>query len=527
MRIYFTEIEIKGESAMELLLDKKKNDNLKKIGCGSALHEENTEIIVPDQSPDIMRIIKGTANVFVKDKEPREEKLSVSGNVKGCVLYVAEGEMRMRKIEVLLPFSHTFDIASLASSSRVFLKAALRSFDVREINPRKISVRAGIELSYCAFDAASSEICIGAFEADNYGICTKSSEVTDYRPKVIKEKSFSINDDIELTGESIDMSSLLSSSVNLLGTETKIVGNKAILKGVCDVEYMYETEDGMVFGEEAKLPFSQILDIDGMEESDDVEVSLSVSSFSVEPQFDASGKARYMTVDISAEADISVYEKVCISALCDAYSTMYETAVEKKKVETSRFVERSSKRVPVSVTIEAGNGIKRILDASVSALPAVKRKEEGKDVLSSDAAVSVIYIGEDDGIYSATRRVPIICPAELCSDHAYEATVSVKGKGYSIGAGNEINVRFFTDFDIDETEYEEKYVVDAISVDTESLRCGENTPSVTLRRVTEPCEVWSLAKEYATTAEEIKVANGLSEDVIQASGRMVLIPVKK
>ncbi len=509
---------------MELLLDNKKSEYMRRVATGSAIHEENTEIIVSDRSPDIMRIVRGAGNVFLRDKEARDGKLSVEGNIKGVVLYIADGEQNVRKLDVAMPFFHTFDAEDVTSDSKVIVKTCLRTFDMREINPRKVSVRASVEISYRAYEASEQVICGGVIDGEKYGVCTRKCKVYSYRPIIIRDKSFSISDDIEFSGDETDMSSILLGEVSLLPTETKIIGNKSILKGIADVSYVYAAEDGSIHSDERELPFSQILDIEGMEDSHELEVELAVTGLDFDPQYDASGSARYMTVSITAEANAIVYEQTEADAVEDAYSTMYDFNIEKRNLPVAKYIEKFEKRVPVSETVETGSGVKRVLDVSASLFPPVKRRENESEVISSDAVISVMYIGEDDLVYNASRRIPVVCPIELSKDHSYEASSRIRGRGYSLGHDNEINVRFFADFDIVETEVGSASVVSAMSVDAEKSGDGRRTSSITIKRMPRECDVWSVAKEHSTTVGEIAVANGIPEEGCIPRGRMLLIP---
>ncbi|MBR3848570.1 MAG: DUF3794 domain-containing protein [Oscillospiraceae bacterium] len=509
---------------MELLLDKKKCEYMKKIAQGSVIHEENTEIIVSDRSPDVVRIVRSFADVFVTDKEARDGKLSITGNVKGVVLYMAEGERCLRKIDVSMPFFHVFDADGVTPDSKLAARIHLRSFEVREVNPRKLAVRANIDISYRAYERSERTICFDVCDGEEYGICVRHRDVYGYSPIMMRDKSFAVSDDIELSGEGMEMSSILLGTATLSQNETKIIGNKAVLKGIAEINYVYETENGTVNCDGYEMPFSQILDIEGMEESHELEIGLSVSGIDFDPQYDASGKARYMTVSITADALVTVYEKFEDKVIDDVYSTKFETDVKYNSLTSERYITREEKRVPVTETVQTGSGVKKVLDVSVSVFPPVRRREEEREFISSDASVTVMYIGEDDLIYSASRRVPVICPVELSENHTYEVSSKIRGKGYSVGTGNEINVRFFTDFAITETEVMTVSAISEISADTESLRHGEKAPGVTVKRVERECDVWSLAKEHGASVEEICIANNISDSDYIAEGRMILIP---
>ena len=509
---------------MELLLEKKKSEYMQSVARGSATCEENTEIIVSDKSPDIARIVRGIGTVFLKDKEVRNGKIAAEGTVKGAVLYVAEGEKNVRKLDVTMPFFCTAAVDGLSPESRVSVRAHLRSFDVREVNPRKVAIRASVEITYRAYERGESDICGGAQDSEKYGICERKHMISDFRPIEVCEKSFSVSDDIEFSGDDTDMSEILFGDARLSLSETKIIGNKSILKGAADVKYVYTLSDGSIHSAERELPFSQIIDIEGMDEEHELDVEIAVTGVGFDTQYDASGEARYMTVSITAIAYASVYEKTEVEVLADAYSTMYDYEVEKRSIRVSKFVEKFEKRVPVSESIETGSGVKRVVDASVAILPPVRRREETGEVISSDAVVSVMYISEGDEVLCATRKIPVICPMELSEGHSFDTSARVRGCTHSLGHNDEINVRFLVDFSVLETEDGSASVVSVMNIDTENADDARRAGGITIKRVNETCDVWSLAREHRTTASEIAAANGISEEGYVPKGKLLLIP---
>ncbi|MBR5543613.1 MAG: DUF3794 domain-containing protein [Oscillospiraceae bacterium] len=510
---------------MELMLEKKRMERFEHIFCESTIHDENIEMIIPDRSPDVLRIVKGSADAFVKDKNVRDGKVDIGGNIKGVVLYIAEGENEVRKLDVTMPFAYVIDAKGAKPGIKLQVRTELRSFDVHEINPRKISVRANVEVSVCGYEPGSAEICMDISDGAKEGIYIKKRPISLYQPTRIHEKSFTISDDLELVGEVCDLSAILSSNVNLVPTDTKIIGNKSILKGVAEISYVYKLTDGNVASGECELPFSHILDIEGMREDDDLKTYITVSGFELEPQYDATGKARYMTVNIGAEVQSFVWSKEDAEILDDIYSTKGKINTRTENVRCISFCDRIEKRVPITESIEAQNGIKRVLDVAVKVSRPLRRREGADEKLLCDAFVNVMYIGEDDAVYNALRRKTVECPLELLPTRAYEASAYVRGKGYSVGAGNEINVRFFTDFDITETNEITVAAMSTITVEDEEQKAKGF--GVTVMRLDRDCDIWSLAKENMSTIEEIKLANGITDEKMLGAGRMVLVPGKR
>ncbi len=508
---------------MELMLDRVCRERYDRVFCTTEMHEEMTEMIITDKSPDVLRIVKGCADVYIKDKSAREGKIDTSGNIKGVVLYIAEGESEVRKLDFSIPFSYVTDAKDVKPSSKVKASVCLKNFDVSEANPRKISIKATLELSVSAYEKKMLELANEINTPDGAEVHTKKRGIELYNTTHIEEKPFVINDDIELTSSESELQSILTSSVSLSVTDTKIIGNKAIVKGIAEMAYMYKLYDGAVGSGEYELPFSQILDIEGMTEEDDLENCLTVSAFELEPQYDATGKARYMTASISAEVCSVVRRRERVEIIDDLYSVGSDLTLKRENLSCESFTDRVEKRVSVSEGIEAENGVKRVLDVDVKVFAPQRRREENEDRLVSDAVINVVYIGTDDVLYNVRRRKNVACPVSVIGGSNYEATARVNGKGYSVGVGNEINVRFFTDFDITETNDIAVPVISEAEL-SEIPEKKANSFTVSVVRLSDEYDLWSLAKEHRSTVEEIKLANNIAEDSELKKGRMVLIP---
>ena len=63
----------------------------------TAAPEAGADMIVPDLYPDIARIVDASGQACLKDRTLREDRLDLAGLVRVSVLYVPEGEQRLRK----------------------------------------------------------------------------------------------------------------------------------------------------------------------------------------------------------------------------------------------------------------------------------------------------------------------------------------------------------------------------------------------------------------------------------------------
>ncbi len=512
---------------MESVLEKKSISLYENVFSETVSKEESTEIIVPDMSQDIEKIVTGTGCVFIKSTSTRDGKIEIEGSIKGSVLYIAEGDSRVRCLPVFLPFAYSIDAGSVRMSSHVSCTASVRSVDVREVNPRKVAFRIAADFVINAYEEKSYEVCCDIANAADCAIELLKESVDVYYPACVKEKSFAISDDLELVGASANFAEMLSSEVSLSLGDMKIIGNKAIVKGNANIKYICNLKDGSLAASEHELPFSQIIDIDGAGEDYDLRVSLACRGADLEPQYDASGEARYISVSILCDACAVAYYRGEIENIADVYSTKYNLTERKEKVPCMGFAEHISKRVSVNETIETTSPVKNVTDVSVKLFPAIRRREEGGEVLANDGYVSVIYTSEDGSASSAKAKIHAVCPLPLKEGCSYLSDVSVAGKAYSLGGEKEINVRFFADYEITEVMEKEIAAISALEADTENPLDTAKIPSVTVKRMERDSGLWELAKRYKTTVSELSLANEVSEDVLLRKDDMVLIPKKR
>ncbi|UKI37902.1 MAG: DUF3794 domain-containing protein [Clostridiales bacterium] len=69
--------------------------------------DADSDIIVPDTKPDVLKIIGATATLVIKEKYAQKGKVTLSGVVYYRIIYEGENDtMAARSIEYTAPFSH-------------------------------------------------------------------------------------------------------------------------------------------------------------------------------------------------------------------------------------------------------------------------------------------------------------------------------------------------------------------------------------------------------------------------------------
>ena len=158
-----------------------------------AVSEESGDVVVPDSLPDIIRIVETDAHIELKNKELRGGKLYAEAAAHISAVYVPETGGGLCRLAVSLPLSTVFDLGDAAEGSpQTILGAELLSAAARELNPRKISVKAVCDFACAVYAAREPEICTGVENPDDAEIQTAAKRVR--LTSGVYEKTLTVSD---------------------------------------------------------------------------------------------------------------------------------------------------------------------------------------------------------------------------------------------------------------------------------------------------------------------------------------------
>lgn len=488
----------------------------------TVLHEETMEMIVPDACPDILRIVNTEGVVCLKNKEAKEGRVEISGTARCAVLYLPDGEMGIRRIEVSIPFFATADGAGISSACTVVACPRILSADTRAINPRKVLVRVNIAISIKVFCPSAAALSTGA-ECDSPGGVEQLKE--NHKANMVtcvKEKPFSFSDDLSISGSRPEAAELLSCRAVLNCTESKIIGNKLIFKGDAALRVCYRSVDNMLCAVDFELPFSQIMETDRVEEEAICALDVQLTDLSCAL---AAGDGRTISVSMGLLAQAVIREERHMELLTDIYSTTCNLKAELQSNALNDLVEQNTRRQTNREIIEVGMMARTAIDASVSVGAVNQSREGGRMVFTAEALITVVYLTEDNELHSVTRQANVPCSVDLPEGCTCSCQSRCPGEVFATPTAGGIEVRFDLDFHYLALSGKRVVGVSGVQVGDAFVRDNGKEPSIVLRVVGQE-RLWDIAKTYHTTMADIMQANEL-EDGNALGGRLLLIPRKR
>lgn len=484
------------------------------------MQEETLESIVPDACPDILRIVEADGEVCLKSRELSEGNLRAGGTIRATVLYIPDSEPGPRRMEVRIPFVCSLDDPRFHSDGRLVAAPRLCGVDAQVINPRKILVRAQLAVAVQVMAPEKLEVCVGA--SGENGLQQRLEERSAYRITAVREKSFTFSDVLSLSASRPRVEEVLRSRMEPRSLEAKIIGSKLIVKGEVVLRCLCRSVDGEIGSVQFELPYSQILEVSGVQEGAEVSVTpvLAASECSLQQ-----GDPGSLAVSLEILAQAVVWEEQTVTVVSDLYCTQCPVEVDREELTLERFMDTGAQRQTVRQLCECGIPVKAVLDCSLSVGRLTRTETEGGVTVSAGTLVSVLFLSEDDALCAAAYPIAAEAVLPVSRDAALRFGCLNAGELTATPVTGGLEVRFNVEFPYLALEKTVCGVVSGVRP-LPMEEGGGSRPSVVLRVVGEREALWDIAKSCGATVADIMTANELDSDSAPA-GMLLLIPKQR
>lgn len=481
-----------------------------------------SNVIVPDKNPDILKVLQVDATCAVAKKTLKQGRLSVEGKVFADVLYLPDCDGGgIRTLQAEFEFNDVIDCPDIGEEMHVAVLSDIEQMDVNLINSRKISLRATVGLNVEI--TADREISyISAVDADDAAY--KCDEVELY--SVIAEDSceFLLKEQIELVQGKPAICELLKCDVAVTDKEIRTAGNKVIVKGVVCASVLYSTESCTVENADARLPFTEVFEVNELSEEDKIDARCCKIEKCCKSANDYDGAVRLIDFEFLVGIELCVRRAKRINYLSDCYFFGAETDCDYEQVETERITVYPKAVKSVRDVISCDNRMPRIATVyNVVAKPQIVSTEQVGDGLAVSAKleVSVLYLSEnsENPVCCQKAEIPVMHTLNVTAGARTSVTAECEHISYSLSGSGDVELRAAVAFTAEERILEKTQMI-------AGLERGETSKGneliIFFAKGGE--SLWSIAKQYKVNPEEIAALNELDCDCVIESGKRLIIP---
>lgn len=492
-----------------------------RLGELSAAHTETADTIVPDNAPDILKILGANATVCLRDKTVQPDRALLSGTAQVNILYAPEDGSGMRCLTVPVSFAHVAEIRGLAEGDSVIAWATPAGANARMVNSRKASAEMKINLYVRAYRKMQKNAGIELSGADDT-LCTLEKKETVTLPFDIRQKNFSVMEDLELSPGSEPIGQIVRSDISFAADEAKALTNKALVRGNVVIDGLYTSKDGdKLHRMEFMIPFTQIFDIDGLNENAAVTPRCTLRSFELTPVENA-GEAGGLSASIGAEMTVLALRKQDIAYLADAYSLRRNVRCEHANLALPRASGTLTLRGEAEKTA-AGDAQARTVLTCAGFCSAFSL--DGA-IARAEVSAQAVYAAEDGQLGLASAVLPVEIPVADGVEGLRVSDCDVKTSA-AVTADGGISFACVVTAAAERTGEAALSPVSALAIDEEHEKAPYTDAGIILCYPTPGEDCWALAKKYNTTCRHILDANGLEDGAHIRPGELVLIPISQ
>lgn len=492
-------------------------EQYKELAAVSKEHEEAIDVIVPDINPDVLSIVHATGSCSIREKQVGAGSVTVSGDIFIKVLYSTE-EDKLYSLSGQIPYNYNYEAAGAMAGDTAVVAVKVINAGAAALNPRKLTLKAEVGVDVRLFQPSALEIVEGAAGAADEGINVRTAADSWAYLGAVPEKKIAFNEEIRLiSGNVSDSDKLLRSDLTWVAEDVKVLTNKVMLRGNAVVRVITMPENGGgVMENTYKLPFSQIIESDGVDQEDRVEIDFQTLQF--ETQFVTRGENElYLYCNIFGCATVFVEKQAQVTLLEDMYSTAYDMSFDTAEVYGGTG-QPATLQTDADGIIEVEVPAVKVLDYSVC-----PRARCTMDMISGSFYFRVLYENQDGRVCSAARRIDVETAGEaLCAVGCVKAGADAVSVG--VDATGAIQISFRAVFEAQTLCKTPRKYIKSCRLDTDKPLGRARDASLVLRAAQDGESVWSIAKQYRTSPEAIVSANRLEGENDLAPGRLIIIP---
>ncbi len=492
----------------------------------SAEQSVDADFTLPDYYGEIAKILKCSAVPRIHTCGFSGQTLMLDGSVTVTVMYVSPDD-EICSFSQIVPFSKSFELDGDVSGGIPECKAKCEFVNCRAITERKIEIHGAIGLYAKVVKKQCTQVVADIDGADmvlNRGVAPATS------PIGMNEKCLVIDEELELSTSQPSIRNIIRYDAKAVNKDCKIISGKVVVKGEMCINVLYCAEQNncpQTF--KSAIPYSQIIDIDGINENCECSCRTEVAQLEIKPRTSASGETRSMLLNTKLRFCASASCNNDIPVVYDAYSTRYCADIKTGDITFEKICKTVSDSFVCKKNVELHSGeVGSVVDLWCDTQ--VGHSAVENDKLTVKGTVQICMLVYDSQNIPAYIERPIDfeykCPLQECDPDMYcRPEVTANNCSYTItGAKNiEVSVELCVNAPIYRAA-RLPLVVD-VTVDEDSVKQRQNDSALVIYYADKGERIWDIARRYNSSPEEISEINSVDTACLLAP-KTLLIPIK-
>lgn len=476
------------------------------------------DVIVNDIKPDVLSIISTSGIACVYKKEVMDGKVRLDGSINTYIIYLADSEdSAVRSLNTVIDFTGMIDIENCMSYMVANEKVNIKKIETRILNGRKLNIKVILEVEIQVYSNENIQIVSNINNLEDIQMLnnqkTVNSLIGEGNTKVYAKDTISI-DAVD------DLAEIMKVSIKIVDRDMKLSYNKVLAKAESEISIMYLTEDNRIKNISARIPIMGFIDIENITDNNICDIDYKIKNFIIKPN-NADSNSIYVEAEI--EITCFAYETRNINLIEDLYSIGSDLRFTKNEINTMQ----DKTNIKDICNINEQFAISEIRDNelyNVQTTPNIQNTivRNGKIIYEGELNLEVIF-GTNNGMDSRNIQIPFnfqINSSSVTEGSNIDTIIDIKREDFIVNGGN-ISTNVELEFNVGISKNENINIIDEISREESSQN---NIYSMVIYFVKPGDSLWSIAKKFKSTIDDIARVNNIEDENKIYVGEQLYIP---
>ncbi len=491
------------------------------------IQEQGVELdyVLPDYYPDVCKLIKCFVIPTITNESVSDHRLNYELSAEIRILYCSENSHIVQCVTQILHFSRTAELPPGENQIMEIIPVTDYS-NCRALSRRRLDVRSAVTIRIRTNTIRRQDAVQDIF-CQNMQLKKKQLH---YQSQQLQNTAHVIlSEELELGSAKPPLLQIIRCDARPVDQNQKFVSGKIMTQGNLQIQILYACEkegDGSLEPMSFRIPYSQMIDLDGMTEQDHYDVQCSVISCDLKPVTDENGDVRLLRCEAELKLTCTALRMASESLICDAFSTEHPCTAVYQKLITAGTPVPVSEMQSCSTRLNASDGeLDCVYDAwcDMKNLTAVM---EHSEIILSGMLCCYVLVRESTGMprllekeepFESRFSVPDASPLDLIQIKAFAEHCS-----YTLAGASEVSLKTEIRISGSITHCTETEVLSGIEIQEAETLPSEFALKLYFGKAQE--EIWSIAKRCHTSVEAIMDENDLTQEQL-SENTTLLIPI--
>ncbi len=507
-----------------------------KLVLNERIYNEQTQvlvegdIIVPDVKPDMSVILQTDARCLVDKKECVQDKVLVNGRLEISVLYLAkQGSGLVNSMMLSVPFDEQINIDGCTKDMWVEVSGDITNIDYKMQNDRKINYKAVLGITTSVDATKSAEVVTNIKDVPENQL--QKFTLNFERSIENREERLIISEHINVPSGKPNVLELLQCNVNVGNKDVRVSHGKVTVSGDISVTILYrsDNDERVIEFLENELPFNGVIEVSSVRDDMFADISVCVMEQNIKIEQDADGENRVIDIEASLGVVLRVHSRENLEILQDAYCINKSLELTKNPVRYPCLISRNKNQAQVKEVVQIDEecpDILQVLRVKGRVLVDELRVIEDKVLVEGIVEADILYVAESDErpIFSQKSLVPyrqVIETKGAKGNMQVKLSPAIEHVGFNMLSSRELELRLMIGFGTQIIEQREANMITDIEFTDLDKAFLDSFAAMTIYVVQRGDNLWSVAKRYNTSIDDIKEINECDE--ISAGQKLLIL----